>query len=133
LCLSVIHPSLVVIGYFDRMDPRGGSCIAHAVATKILSDVARAKPTVVITGGNMKLKLYSAATALILVTLAATASAQDWDRAVSLFNQKQYRAANSEFHKVLNANPDAWKSWYYIGAGHFALQSYMDSVDAFQN
>src|SRR5258708_22626101 len=33
----------------------------------------------------------------------------------------------------MKANPDDWKSWYYIGASHFALQSYPDPVDAFQN
>lgn len=81
----------------------------------------------------MKFKLYSATAALVLIASAGTASAQDWDRAVSLFNQKQYRPAIREFHAVLKANPDAWKSWYYIGASHFALQSYPDSVDAFQN
>ena len=81
----------------------------------------------------MKLKAYSATAALVLIALAGTASAQDWDRAVSLFNQKQYRPAIREFHAVLKANPDAWKSWYYIGASHFALQSYPDTVDAFQN
>lgn len=81
----------------------------------------------------MKSKLYSAAAALVLAAIAITASAQDWDRGVSLFNQKQYRPSIREFHAVLKANPDAWKSWYYIGASHFALQSYADTVDAFQN
>ena len=81
----------------------------------------------------MKSKLYSAAAALMLIALAGTASAQDWDHAVSLFNQKQYRPAIREFHAVLKANPDAWQSWYYIGASHFQLQSYDDAIDAFQN
>jgi tetratricopeptide (TPR) repeat protein len=81
----------------------------------------------------MKLKLYSAIAALALLASAGTGAAQDWDRAVSLFNQKQYRPAIREFHAVMKANPDAWKSWYYIGASHFALQSYPDAVDAFQN
>jgi tetratricopeptide (TPR) repeat protein len=69
-----------------------------------------------------------------LVAFAATAAfAQDWDRAVSLFNQKQYRPAIREFHAVLKANPTAWQSWYYIGSSHFQLQSYEDAIDAFQN
>src|SRR5215510_16555791 len=73
---------------------------------------------------------------LVMVTVAfitASAYAQDWERAVSLFNQKQYRPAIREFHAVLKANPAAWQSWYYIGASHFELQSYDDSIDAFQN
>jgi len=64
---------------------------------------------------------------------AAAASAQDWDHAVSLFNQKQYRPAIKEFHAVLKANPDAWQSWYYIGVSHFQLQGFDDSIDAFTN
>ena len=69
----------------------------------------------------------------VLAFIAATAAAQDWDRAVSLYNQKQYRQAIREFHAVLKANPNAWQSWYYIGSGHFQLQSYEDTIDAFQN
>jgi tetratricopeptide (TPR) repeat protein len=82
----------------------------------------------------MKAKILTTTLALTFVALAAaSAAAQDWDRAVSLFNQKQYRPAIREFHAVLKANPDAWQSWYYIGASHFSLQSYDDSIDAFQN
>ena len=80
----------------------------------------------------MMLKRMFVATASLLL-LAGAALAQDWERAVSLFNQKQYRPAIRDFHAVLKANPDAWQSWYYIGASHFELQSYEDSIDAFQN
>lgn len=82
----------------------------------------------------MKTKFHTAIRALTLLAVSAVSvSAQDWDRAVSLFNQKQYRPAIREFHAVLKANPDAWQSWYYIGASHFSLQSYDDAIDAFQN
>jgi tetratricopeptide (TPR) repeat protein len=82
----------------------------------------------------MKAKFYAAVAALaLIVASAASASAQDWEHAVSLFNQKQYRPAIREFHAVLKANPDAWQSWYYIGFSHFQLQSYDDAIDAFQN
>ena len=82
----------------------------------------------------MQNRLYVTIQAVaVLAATAIAASAQDWDRAVSLFNQKQYRPAIREFHAVLKANPDAWKSWYYIGASHFSLQSFEDSIDAFQN
>lgn len=69
----------------------------------------------------------------ILVVGATTGFAQDWTRAVSLFNQKQYREAVREFHAVLRANPEYWQAWYYIGSSHFQLKSYEDAVDAFQN
>ncbi|HLG14027.1 MAG TPA: tetratricopeptide repeat protein [Blastocatellia bacterium] len=81
------------------------------------------------------LKRWSAvlsASALIGI-LGASAHAQDWDRGVSLFNQKQYREAIREFHAVLRANPDAWQAWYYIGASHFQLKAFEDTIDAFQS
>ncbi|HSE98242.1 MAG TPA: tetratricopeptide repeat protein [Blastocatellia bacterium] len=81
----------------------------------------------------MMKKLYSAAAALAFITcVVSVAQAQDWDRAVSLFNQKQYRQAIREFHAVLRASPDYYQAWYYIGAGHFQLQGYEDAVDALQ-
>ena len=82
----------------------------------------------------MKKRFYSALTGFVLILVFALAvAAQDWDHAVSLFNQKQYRPAIREFHALLKANPDAWQSWYYIGSSHFQLQSYEDAIDAFQN
>jgi tetratricopeptide (TPR) repeat protein len=82
----------------------------------------------------MTKKLSGAFAAALFVAIASsTAQAQDWDRAVSLFNQKQYRPAIREFHAVLKANQDAWKSWYYIGASHFQLQSFEEAIDSFQN
>jgi len=82
----------------------------------------------------MKARFYSALTGFVLILVFALAvTAQDWDHAVSLFNQKQYRPAIREFHALLKANPDAWQSWYYIGSSHFQLQSYDDAIDAFQN
>ncbi len=79
-----------------------------------------------------KRSAFAVASAMIVLA-AGLACSQEWDRAVSLFNQKQYRPAIREFHAVLKANPDAWQSWYYIGAAHFQLQSYEDTIDAFQN
>jgi tetratricopeptide (TPR) repeat protein len=73
------------------------------------------------------------AIAAFVASVAAPALAQDWEHAVSLFNQKQTRAAISEFHGVLKKNPDAWQSWYYIGFGHYQLQEYPDTIDSFNN
>jgi len=78
-------------------------------------------------------KSKAAAAVSAVLMLAGLACAQEWDRAVSLFNQKQYRPAIREFHAVLKANSDAWQSWYYIGAAHYQLQGYEDTIDAFQN
>jgi tetratricopeptide (TPR) repeat protein len=70
---------------------------------------------------------------LLILFSCAPALAQDWDRAVSLFNQKQYRESIREFHAVLRANPEYWQAWYYIGASHFQLQGFENCIDAFQN
>jgi tetratricopeptide (TPR) repeat protein len=83
---------------------------------------------------NMTTLILRAAAASVLVLgVAASTLAQDWDRAISLFNQKQYRQAIVAFHAVLRANSDAWQSWYYIGASHFQLQSYEEAIDASQH
>jgi tetratricopeptide (TPR) repeat protein len=70
---------------------------------------------------------------MILATFPGLTAAQDWDNAISLFNQKQYRQAAKAFHGVLKTNPEFWQAWYYIGVSHYNLQSYEDSIDAFQN
>jgi tetratricopeptide (TPR) repeat protein len=82
----------------------------------------------------MMTRFYSVLMGCVLILASAlSVTAQDWDHAVSLYNQKQYRPAIREFHSLLKANPDAWQSWYYIGSSHFQLQSYEDAIDAFQN
>ena len=69
-----------------------------------------------------------------LIVLASTpASAQDWDTAISLYNQKQYRQAAKAFHTVIKANPEFWQAWYYIGVSHYNLQGYEDALDAMNN
>jgi tetratricopeptide (TPR) repeat protein len=70
---------------------------------------------------------------LIAATSVLCAGQQQWDRAISLFNQKQYRPALREFHGVLRANPNYWQAWYYIGNAHFQLKEYEDTIDSFQN
>src|ERR1041384_5970062 len=72
--------------------------------------------------------------ALAFIVFASTfATAQDWDSAISLYNQKQYRQAAQAFHALLKANPEYWQAWYYIGASHYNLQGYEDAIDAFNN
>ncbi len=82
----------------------------------------------------MRKKFYASLVAFVLIAAVSTATmAQDWDNAISLFNQKQYRQAAKAFHTVLKNNPDFWKAWYYIGVSHYNLQGYEDSIDAFEN
>jgi tetratricopeptide (TPR) repeat protein len=82
----------------------------------------------------MRKKIYASLVAVAFVLAVSTAAmAQDWDNAISLFNQKQYRQAAKAFHGVLKTNPDFWQAWYYVGVSHYNLQSYEDSIDAFKN
>src|SRR5262245_20677431 len=74
-----------------------------------------------------------AAAAVVVLSLALGALCQDWAKAVSLYNQKQYRDAAREFHAVLRGNPEIWQAWYYIGSSHFQLKGYEDAIDAFNN
>ena len=79
-------------------------------------------------------RLFLSLVALSLVFLSArAASAQDWDTAISLFNQKQYRQAAKAFHTVIKGNPEFWQAWYYIGVSHYNLQGYEDAIDAMNN
>jgi tetratricopeptide (TPR) repeat protein len=79
-------------------------------------------------------KFTASLVALAFLAIASGAAlAQDWENAISLFNQKQYRQAAKAFHGVLKTNPEFWQAWYYIGVSHYNLQSYEDSIDAFQN
>jgi tetratricopeptide (TPR) repeat protein len=82
----------------------------------------------------MRKKFYASLVAMAFIaSISAAALAQDWDNAISLFNQKQYRQAAKAFHLVLKNNPEFWKAWYYVGVSHYNLQSYEDSIDAFKN
>jgi len=123
------NPTANSLSFWNLEKERSPSCAARAQTIKILTATRFAPPLE--NGETLMMKKLFAAAAL-LTLCAASALAQDWDHAVSLFNQKQYRPAIREFHTLLKANPDAWQSWYYIGASHYYLQSYEDAIDAFQ-
>ena len=61
---------------------------------------------------------------LLIILLAATARASDWDRSVSLYNRGEYRAALAEFQDIVRERPDAAGAWYYIGLCEFKLKRY---------
>ena len=75
------------------------------------------------------MKTYRNVLAIVFVSLSLSiAHAQDdnpnWDRAVSLYKQNQYREAVSEFKKVLEDVPNHADSWKYIGLSYFQLKDY---------
>ena len=65
---------------------------------------------------------------LVILLLAATTVASDWDRAVTLYNKADYRAALAEFQDIVMERPDAAGAWYYIGLCEFKLKRY-DEVE----
>ncbi|MEW6208028.1 MAG: CDC27 family protein [Acidobacteriota bacterium] len=63
------------------------------------------------------------------MSLVLSAAASDWDRAVKLYNEADYRAALTEFQDIIHERPDAASAWYYIGLCEFKLKRY-DRVEA---
>jgi tetratricopeptide (TPR) repeat protein len=61
---------------------------------------------------------------VLILSLALTAAASDWDRAVKLYNEGNYRAALAEFQDIIRDRPDAASAWYYIGLCEFKLKRY---------
>ncbi|HMV48057.1 MAG TPA: tetratricopeptide repeat protein, partial [Blastocatellia bacterium] len=50
-----------------------------------------------------------------LFSISASAAGFDWERAVSLYKQGQFREALTEFQKVIAEYPDHSDSWKYVG------------------
>ena len=70
-------------------------------------------------------------TALLLaaaLSVTALAEGYDWEKAVSLYTQGQYRAAIEEFKKVVAEFPNHADSWKYIGLAHYQLKEYEQAI-----
>jgi cytochrome c-type biogenesis protein CcmH/NrfG len=67
-----------------------------------------------------------------LVVLLALQSAGtprfDWEKAVSLYKQGQFRAAITEFQEVLAEFPDHADSWKFVGLAYYQLKEYPSAV-----
>lgn len=78
--------------------------------------------------------LFSIALALLLVSqLALTTKAAplvrfDWEKAVSLYKQGQFRAAITEFQTVLTEFPEHADSWKFVGLAYYQLKEYDPAV-----
>ncbi len=73
----------------------------------------------------------SAATTLIIsvvLVVAILAADSDWEKAVSLYTQGQYRAAITEFQKVVEEFPGHSDSWKYIGLAYYQLKEYDQAI-----
>jgi tetratricopeptide (TPR) repeat protein len=87
-------------------------------------------------------KIYAVSALLILIFIgtsslmssgamafgAAPIMRFDWERAVSLYKQGQFREAIAEFRKVLDEAPGHADSWKFIGLSYYQLQDYKAAI-----
>jgi tetratricopeptide (TPR) repeat protein len=79
------------------------------------------------------MKKIIAVSALLFSISVATSAATpfikfDWERAVSLYKQGQFREAIAEFRKVLEEAPDHADSWKFIGLANYQLKDYKSAI-----
>lgn len=68
------------------------------------------------------------ACAILLVVQTAGMPRFDWEKAVSLYKQGQFRAAITEFQDVLAEFPDHADSWKFVGLAYYQLKDYAPAV-----
>ena len=61
--------------------------------------------------------------------VAGLSGAFDWEKAVSLYKQGQFREAIEEFQKVLNEYPEHSDSLKYVGLSYFQLKEYQPAIE----
>ncbi len=61
--------------------------------------------------------------------ISAMAAGFDWERAVSLYKQGQFREAIEEFQKVLVEFPEHPDSWKYVGLSYYQLKEYASAIE----
>lgn len=71
------------------------------------------------------------ALALLMTSLTLTALAGyfDWEKAVSLYKQGQYREAIVEFQRVLVEYPEHADSWKFVGLSYYLLKEYQPAIE----
>lgn len=67
---------------------------------------------------------------LLILTIGASGAGWfDWEKAVSLYKQGQYREAITEFERVLAEYPDHSDSWKFIGLSWFQMKEHARSIE----
>lgn len=66
---------------------------------------------------------------LWLISMPVLAAVFDWERAVSLYKQGQFREAVVEFQKVVAEYPEHSDSWKYIGLSYYQLKEYQAAIE----
>ncbi|HQR33240.1 MAG TPA: tetratricopeptide repeat protein [Blastocatellia bacterium] len=65
---------------------------------------------------------------LVTISVSTLAAVFDWERAVSLYKQGQFREAIAEFQAVLAEYPDHPDSWKYVGLSYYQLKDYAAAI-----
>ncbi|MGE0886051.1 MAG: tetratricopeptide repeat protein [Blastocatellales bacterium] len=63
-----------------------------------------------------------------MISISVWAAGFDWERAVSLYKQGQFRESITEFQKVLAEYPDHADSWKYVGLAYYQLKEYQLAI-----
>lgn len=74
------------------------------------------------------MKKYHCFVFAALVCLCSQVALADWEKAVSLYKQGQYRAAIAEFQTVVAEFPDHADSWKFVGLAYYQLKEYVPAV-----
>jgi tetratricopeptide (TPR) repeat protein len=74
------------------------------------------------------MKKFHCLVVVTLVCLSWQVALADWEKAVSLYKQGQYRAAITEFQTVVAEFPDHADSWKFIGLAYYQLKDYTPAV-----
>lgn len=72
---------------------------------------------------------------LLLMNIVAVKGQEqvgDWEKAVSLYKQGQFKEASVEFQQVLKEYPDHADSWKYLGLAYYQLKDYRGAVPTLQ-
>jgi len=70
----------------------------------------------------------SVATSSVAISRATPVIKFDWERAVSLYKQGQFREAIAEFRKVIDEAPEHADSWKFIGLSYYQLKDYKSAI-----
>ncbi len=79
-------------------------------------------------GMNKGLTIIKGAFLAVVLALTVSAGVFDWEKAVSLYKQGQYREAIEEFNKVLAEYPDHADSWKFVGLSWYQLKEYASAT-----
>ncbi len=74
-------------------------------------------------------RLLVALALLVSLSMGSRAGVFDWERAVSLYKQGQFRESIAEFKRVLGEFPDHSDSWKFIGLAYYQLQEFEPAVE----